>query len=296
MSISSSAFLSVTARSGLMDNVQGFEAENNSEKTGKKTFGSDLAVALQQLKSQQSTEVALDDKSPRPSISKLPFTLGCVTLRKVETKQRVALSDLPTDSLLAESNVVHVPETSLKFEVSEYPSSKWAYWRNVVIKGHSIGIQLHKALSYHLEKVDSSYEIQTGKVVSLKEVRQLGEGLVHRVYQVEETGHEKRTYDHFSLEWEDLKLPEKAPFLRMMQLVKSFFSEENSVHIHCLSGRGRSGTVVFTSALSTCARKDPESLLEALREQRQGLVETEEQKAFAIDCANELATSCTSIF
>jgi hypothetical protein len=218
--------------------------------------------------------------------------LGAVTLRKAPPKALplavVASAPIPA---LDESNPINLPEASLDFEVGEYPESKWLYWRNIAAKGFALAVQLHQTgISYHQDSLASRYEIQSGLSISLKSIAEIATGLFHRTYQIMEAGKEARILDHFCLDWEDRKLPEEKSFLELLQALHSLRIQEKRTHVHCLAGRGRSGTLVYTLALRYLSSQDPEAVLEAIRHQRMGLVETAEQKTFSLACVKKLDT------
>lgn len=215
-----------------------------------------------------------------------------VTLRKVTPPEAPRPTSIatPTTIELAASNRVTLTEANLCFELSEYPVSKWGYWRNIVLLGFGLGVQLEQeGCDYHQHSVGASYEVQEGIRISLIASEAIDSYLTHRTYEIAEKGAEIRTFHHFSLVWPDLSIPKKASFLTLAKNLQTHGLQEKLTHIHCRAGRGRTGTLAFFLAATYLPEVDPKSLLERMRSQRAGLVETEAQERFALDCAKKLS-------
>lgn len=202
------------------------------------------------------------------------------------------------------SDWVKAPGVPERFLLSSYPLDGFdEYWEGVIVNKVSIGIQLATALpgDYHIREVGSQKEVRFGL---LRLDRQTNHGgVVQRVYTVFshlEAG--ERKFYHYELShWNDTKTPDTVAFGTLMRLYElrislclnqmdSFFCGDfvNQcplvTQVHCMSGAGRTGTFVLTRVMK-CQQSQNEAsdVLEHLRQQRWGLVETKLQFDFAVE-------------
>lgn len=83
--------------------------------------------------------------------------------------------------------------------------------------------------------------------------------------------------------WMDFGVPDRESFLFLLNTVDELAkSRPGPITVHCLAGCGRTGTFIAAHLLWVLETAPPlKTLLDRIRAQRKGLVETPEQEAFA---------------
>ena len=171
------------------------------------------------------------------------------------------------------------------FLIGGYPASTEGYWRVVLERKIDVGVQLEVSkyyLSYHDDLPDF---VQQRSIAT----NPLGNCTI-RTYIVN-----GRPFSHISYKWPDLGIPtDYKQFTEFMRSYLGLIWQGSLVLVHCREGHGRSGTFAFVRALM----KRPEASLEVsnmvlneLRRQREGLVETSRQEQFARDIQRSLSDS-----
>lgn len=182
------------------------------------------------------------------------------------------------------------------FVVSEYPKDMAQYWKAIVDGGIQIGIQLDTTrLKYNLDVVGAKRVLPCGELC-LKSKTLIAPTVIQREYELKTSPTCTHKFTHFSIEWPNRKLPNVSDFSTMMAAYKKTITEaveaqaladspsvEMKTHVHCMFGRGRSGTFIYARLLEILgATPSPEKILSDMRTQRKGMVETLDQVMFAM--------------
>lgn len=177
-------------------------------------------------------------------------------------------------------NRVTLPNLSENIYIGGYPRS---FWKFILSQKITIGIQLAQFYeSYHL-KVDSPLFLDDKSIIILQSEERMNEDLIHRVYKIEHDN-EQWILHHFDFQWPDLGVPNRSSLEILLNQYYQVVEDQCNVFVHCFGGHGRSGTFVLTLALIANQDKTPtapKQLLQLLRNQRVGAVETQEQERFA---------------
>lgn len=200
---------------------------------------------------------------------------------------------------LPDSTYIKAPSVPETFLVSAYPTSTSKYWLAMMVSGAQIGLQFeHGFGSYHLV-AGQVHTFEFGSVELKKTTMLLPDGsLLERTYILTDLKGNCREFIHYSLKWDDFDVPNSEAFAELMlayrNKIESLQAQKYSnitVHVHCRAGMGRSGTFLFSRTLACQPLQSlyaPSELLDLLRKQRPGLIDTELQSAFAMASVESL--------
>mmetsp|Transcript_14904 Transcript_14904/g.16131 ORF Transcript_14904/g.16131 Transcript_14904/m.16131 type:complete len:220 (+) Transcript_14904:164-823(+) len=178
-------------------------------------------------------------------------------------------------------NRVTLPTLSENIYIGGYPTS---FWKFIINQKITIGIQLAQFYeSYHLQVDSPLLNLDDKSIIILQSEERMNEDLVHRVYKIEHDN-EQWILHHFDFQWPDLGVPERSSFELLLNQYYQVVDDHSNMFVHCFGGHGRSGTFVLTLALIANQDKShstPRQLLQLLRNQRFGAVETTKQERFA---------------
>jgi hypothetical protein len=214
------------------------------------------------------------------------------------------------------------------FHTCRYPKDPATYWLHVAEHQSKLGVQFEKWLDYHAAKIGGivgPFPFDDGLEVSatLMHAITVNGGLRERVYRVAVVLHDGTKsrevnsweFHHMLIDWPNYGVPViahfDALFTRYIALLKaSHVAEEPSaggagaepvvlgkgLHVvaHCIGGRGRAGTFVFTRMVTGMLLENPHMKpadmhkeLETLRLKRK-IVENDAQEEFAVAAARRL--------
>lgn len=180
------------------------------------------------------------------------------------------------------------------FIVSKFPPNRLKYWDFITQERVNIGVQFEPTGNfpeYHLGVGDTHTTNLDESIRLLTQHEQ--DGIIYREYTLQSKQDIPRPYHHFYVQWPDLDIPNQERYFRFLDsYTKLLTGSDMKVHVHCKAGLGRSGTFVLTRALIT-QQGNPEvftEVLQNMRKQRAGLVETSAQEEFAKMAAIEYSS------
>jgi len=90
---------------------------------------------------------------------------------------------------------------------------------------------------------------------------------------------------HMIVDWRDRWVPPVREMIMLMEQVRKTIQEGKKVVFHCFAGKGRTGTSIACSilALSPPGTFTPEQVIDLVRAQRPGSIETKGQEDFIIN-------------
>jgi protein tyrosine phosphatase len=196
-------------------------------------------------------------------------------------------------------NVIESEYAPEMFIVTPMPNNLRQYWCSIWNSEVDFGFQLEDRFPEYAYTLDEcpneKVDVGMGLSVTLVQVEKILSGVTKRTCILRDSQESpERKYVHFQIAWPDFSVVDskilESVFKVYDELVEVKRSESSErkprTHVHCLAGRGRSGTLVYSRILSCIIdeEKDDELFDEVLfhiRSQRRGLCETDEQKKFA---------------
>lgn len=209
----------------------------------------------------------------------------------------------PDVAVLSGVSLVKDSKLPEQFFISSFPNQQ-QYWAWVASHEIEVGVQLqlkdYTGATYHPVRLPGEeariFDNLRVRLIESKPIVRDGVAVewpgVQRIYEIIRDGYPVRQFVHFTLPWPDFGVPRETDFFTMMKVYAEHVRQGTKVHVHCMGGRGRSGTFVYTRILSIYPElhdDEPAKILRALRAQRPGLVETETQRIFAERYAHILA-------
>lgn len=208
------------------------------------------------------------------------------------------------------ANTVKVPEAGRNYILTQGPleSTVDDFWLMCQQQNSDTIIMLCNCVELHKEKSAKYWPEEVGDTLLLGESR-MGLGLEVCLESEEDRGHyitrtltltdqvsgEERQIKHFHyVDWPDFNVP-KSPdcFLEFLLAVRrsGCFSESGGPPVvHCSAGVGRSGTLCLIDSCLVLAENGTElsvtlvlEMLQLMRTQRFGLIQTHEQLRFSIE-------------
>lgn len=131
-----------------------------------------------------------------------------------------------------------------------------------------------------IEELKTFHQLKCGAIVSLVEDTEF-EKMYDKKLFVREIYNNNLSWFHLPIV--DLKVP-KHKFIDKWQTIKSLLKNElvdgNNIVIHCMGGKGRSGTIAAILLVEFGVNN--KEAIEIVRKQRKGAIETTEQEDFIL--------------
>jgi protein tyrosine phosphatase len=286
---------------------------------------------LQQTLDKADAEYAvLEQRHPLPNCQIERLQLFPSACREYNTGKNRYSNVLPPEKtrVVLEGQEDYINANLLRYREAKFiscqapvPSTFNDFWRMVWEKRAPLIVMLTNLIEKGVQKADSYWPVNEddwfGDIhVKLLDTRDC-EGTTIRTIRLSRGPHTRHIFQlHFTV-WPDFGVPEMSSFLKLLSLTEDALSSapkevDGPPIVHCSAGVGRSGvfisSVIVINELKNHRTPSVFDIVQTLREQRHGMVQTKDQYLFVylvlnhhhhhhlmINCKNKTADSFNSV-